>query len=254
MGEMTMWDMFDGVVSLAFTGLPQRARLMDLEFDRVGLGGRTFRIWQFPTPFDAVIQSRVRCSGGMMRTGYFNSGMGHYRAVKTALCLGLRTVLVVEDDIRFPKDLDRLRKGLEEAPPDWSVLLLDVLKADKDPVETVVRAPRELRVGNTTWCASWGNPRSFGCYALTRPAMEWLVRRIEGPCAPTASGILTLRNVDLNLRADRVDPGLKVYWASPNLAIQVPVGDGQFNSSGGNPDKYLDFYRAIGVDPADYAG
>lgn len=246
--EMNCWKKFDKVFTLAFTGLPDRARLLDAELERVGL--KAERIWQFPTPYDRAIQSVVWCGGGMQCIPYFNSGMGHYRAVKTAYELGARTCLILEDDIRFLKDLNRLEETVDSTPEDWSVALLDVLKADKDPISIVQRSVLQDHV-NPHWCRSWGNPRSFGCYALTRPAMEWLIGRIENPVLHP--GEIKLINVDLSLRQDRVAPGLNIYYAAPNAAIQVCIGDGNFNSAKGNLNKYYDFYRAIGVKIEDYA-
>ena len=243
---MNFWSRFDKVFTLGFTGLPLRANLMDGEFGRVGL--RAERIWQFPTPYDHVIQAHVRCRAGMQSIPYFNSGMGHYRAVKTALELGARSVLVVEDDIRFLADVEELGRVVTAMPADWGVCLFDVLKADKDDISVVQASVAADRV-NEFWNRSWGNPRSFGCYAMTRPAMEWFVSRVEAPCRVTGFPLI---NVDLNLRADRLAPNINVYYARPNAAIQVCVGDGNFNSAHGNLNKYYDFYKAIGVDIAKY--
>ena len=243
---MKCWDVFDKVFTLGFTGLPLRAELMDAELSRVGLAAE--RIWQFPTPYDRALQRTVRCKAGMQSIPYFNSGMGHYRAVKTAYELGAETVFVVEDDIRFLKDLDRLARTVEAMPDGWGVCLFDVLKADKDDISTV-RASVARDKANAFWNRSWGNPRSFGCYAMTRTAMRWLIGRIEAPLSIPGFPLI---NVDLNLRADRVDPGIDVYYAAPNAAIQVCVGDGNFNSANGNLNKYYDFYRSIGVDIGNY--
>ncbi len=242
---MPPFDRFGLVAAVLYTGNAERARLLDAEMRRVGAEGY-LPVWQFPTPYDAVIRSRVRCTAGMSKPGYFSSGLGHYRAVKTALCLGADSVLVVEDDVRFPRDAERLARGLADAPEGYDVLLLDSFRADDVPPETVLRAAHEGRHGSTCWCRAWPSPLSFACYAMSRRAMEWWTGEFERPCADRAT---PLRVADRYLDARRIPPDLSVWFAHPNLAVQRALGASNSRGRQG----FDAHYESVGVRMEDYA-
>lgn len=241
---MSIWDDFDLIVSLAFTGYQDRAALMDKEIDRVGMRD-VYRIWQFPCPFDKTIQDHVSRNRVMGHAGFFNSVIGHYRAIKTAYCLGAKRCLVMEDDIRFLCDLDLLNEVMCDIPNDYEFALLDVLKPLKEPMEHFVDHMKNDKVGKF-WC-KFVNVRSAGCYAMNRKGMERWLNGVESP-ALGKGGKMRLADQYFNLA--HVGYDTKAYHAVPVAARQVLIGSKQNNSGFTDLDSY---YKAIGSDPEAYS-
>lgn len=245
------WSRFDMCATLGFTGKKERTERLEREIDRVGIADR-LQIWQFPTPFDGWMMERLRLAPGMDRTGYFSSTMGHYRAVKTALELGAESVLVMEDDVRFVKDLAVLDRGIDELPSDYDVALFDVFKMDNDRIELLKESCAVGRVDVTCWCrpVAWEQgPRSLACYALSRRGMEWFARRLER-CVTVKNARAMIS--DHHLTSRFVDEcGINLYFANPNLAIQAAIGPS--NSRQNVICGFEGFYKSIGVDVKDYA-
>ena len=244
---MGMWDKFEFKASLNFTGYAERAVATDKEFRRVGLEG-IHRIWQFPNPFDGIVQRSVLTNRAMQGKGFFNATMGHYRAIKTAYELGSANCLVMEDDIRFLTDLNLLADILDDIPDDYDAVLLDVIKPVRLTVEEVVRNIASNRVGK--YWVRFSNMRSFGCYSLSRRGMQRWIGAVENALRGTGA---KLRIADQYMRTigTRMGEDARLYHASPNAAIQVPIGKGNCNSG------FVDlaaFYRAIGCKPEEYGG
>ena len=242
---MDIWGRFDFKAVLNFTGYAERAQAMDAEFARVGLDG-VYRIWQFPCPFDRVLQASVPINRMMHSPGFFNSVIGHYRAVKTAYELGAERCLVVEDDIRFLTDLGQVKEIVDSVPADCDIALFDVLKPVKMSMEDMARHLREDKV-NQHWVRFY-NLRSAGCYSMTRRGMERWLSGVENPAKGLGG---KMRLADQYFNVARIGTDMKLYHATPNVAIQVPVGAGNSNSG------YVDlasYYRVIGCKPEEYGG
>lgn len=238
-----IFDRFDFRATVNFTGYAERARLMDAEFKRVGLED-VYRIWNFPCPFDKVLQDKLAHVRLMGQTGFFNSVMGHYRAIKTAYCLGSERCLVMEDDIRFLSDLDMLSDVVDDVPDDYDIALFDVLRPQKITPYMFERHLREDRVGK--YWVKFVNARSAGCYSMSRKAMERWIGALESPAIGNG-GKMRLADQYFNLSHTGFD--LKAYHAAPVAARQVLVGTGSSNSGFSELDEW---YRSIGCDPLAY--
>lgn len=235
-----IWSRFDFKAACMFTGYKHRRDGLLRELERVGLDD-AMQMWQFPNPMDRIIMRKVR---GMMGgcVGFFNSGMGHYRAIKTAYESGASHSLVVEDDVRFLKDLDLLAEIVDDLPEDYDVALLDMIKPMKTMTSDVLEA-RKRDMASRHWCGFW-NLRSFACYSMSRRAMAKWISLFEG--AILSGG--RLRIADQYLRGDRMS-GMKMLYAVPHAAIQTPAG----RSNSGGEGCMLGFYRDIGLDIGSYA-
>src|SRR5574344_1761512 len=104
------WSRFALRAACVYTGNRARCESLHKELDRVGLDVQDF--WAFPNPYDQVLMAAVPNACRAMRTvrSFFNSTMNHYRIVKTARALGYESILIVEDDARFLKDLRRVEE------------------------------------------------------------------------------------------------------------------------------------------------
>lgn len=234
---------FDFKATVNFTGYADRAKLMDDEFLRVGLDD-VYRIWNFPCPFDKVLQDRLNHVRLMGNIGFFNSVMGHYRAIKTAYCLGAQQCLVMEDDIRFLKDLNMLGDIVKDLPEDYDVALFDVLRPQKIPLPEFVKHVKADRASK--YWVRFTNARSAGCYALRRKAMLRWIDAVESP-ALGKNGKMRLADQYFNMAHIGLD--LHAYHAAPVAARQVLVGAGKSNSGFSDLDAW---YRSIGCDPCAY--
>ena len=240
---MDIWNRFDFKASVNFTGYAERAAMMDAEFSRVGIS-EVYRVWNFPCPFDKVLQDHLNHVRLMGRAGFFNSVMGHYRAIKTAYCLGHERCLIMEDDIRFLKDLNMLEDIVNDIPADADIALFDVMRPQKIPLPDFLRHIQSDRA-----CKFWVkflNARSAGCYSLGRKAMRRWIDALESP-ALGRGGKMRLADQYFNLAHTGLD--LKAYHAAPVAARQVLVGSGTSNSGFSELDSW---YKAIGCDPNGY--
>lgn len=239
-----IFDKYDFKANVCFTGYKYRADLMDFEFKRVGLT-EVYRVWNFPCPFDKVLQDHLDHVRLMGRVGFFNSVVGHYRAIKTAYCLGSERCLVMEDDIRFLRDIDLLEEIVRDIPPDADIALFDVLRPQKIPLPDFISHLQKDRV-----CRYWVrfvNARSAGCYSLSRKAMKRWIDALESPALGRGG---KMRLADQYFNIAHVGFDLNAYHAAPVAARQVLIGSGHSNSGFSELDSW---YKAIGCDALGYA-
>ena len=237
-----MWLRFDFVAACLFTGYRQREKPLKTELERVGLGNAMI-MWQFPTPFDDALK-RFTHGGISLRTGFFNSGMGHYRAIKTAYELGSCHCLIMEDDVRFMKDTDRLSDIIKDLPEDYDIALLDTIKPQKLSIKECVDNIRRNMVSKY-WC-KFSNMRSFACYSMSRRAMSRWISLWEDAFIRNGQ---RLRIADQYLNSELIGRDLKLYHAVPNAAIQAPIG----KSNSGSEGCFNGFYHDFGVNVSEYA-
>lgn len=238
---ISSWDRFDFKAVCLFTGYKDRAASIGNELERVGLGDSE-RLWQFPTPLDSVLIRNVR--GGMgLRPGFFNCGMGHYRAIKTAYETGAGHSLIMEDDIRFLKDLDLISEIVDDLPDDYDVALLDAFKSAKMTFDEW-RGYQKCKVSKH-WCR-FSNARSFACYAMSRRGMARWIKLWED--AFRTRGKLYV--CDQYMRRDRFGSDMNMYLAYPNVCIQADVGGA---ACSGRAGCHVWKYKEYGLNPSDYA-
>ena len=243
---MSCWDRFDRKVVLYFTGNKDtRVPGMERELARVGLDDAD-RQWQFPTPIDRVLLKGIRHIPCVERGGYFNMTMGHYRAISTAYHLGCDSVLVVEDDIRFLKDMSELEKIVSSIPDGYDVALLDMFSISMRSVNAdTVKMLREKRRVNDFW-AEFDELRSCGCYALSRRGMSRMMFCYEA--VETKKRIGNMRICDHFLNREYLGKDTRMYFASKNAAVQRDM-PGSHSQSDGILDNYLDMQ----IDMSEYA-
>ncbi len=246
-------EKFDMTISLCYVGNRARVPGLDEEFERVGLPV-DLRMWNVPSPHeDLVVRALARVVAAMRRSvGFRNSGFGHYRALKTAYELGVKRVLVIEDDVRFLKDLDALSNIVSNAP-DVGVVLFDLLRAGRDSID-MIRGQLDATVKNG-WSIPTDRPCSFACYGMDRPSMARFVELVEAAVA----GRYPLYIVDHYIHAPHwspaLDPPIHVAW--PLAAIQKSFTESPSNTNavfhGGSADGQYSWYRELGVDLDRYA-
>lgn len=234
------WDRFDRKTLLAFTGYKDRTPGVLKELDRIGMKGVNVQ-WQFPNPFDGVLLKSLRHERSLGEGGFMNATMGHYTAVKTAYHLGCTTCLVVEDDIRFLKDVDEVSKAVEMLPADFDIALFDsILIGLGDQDRDNYRLSRERRRVNDFW-AEFDVLHSQGCYAMSRKAMERYIWLNEAAVTDPAIGKLRIGDHFLNRKS--FGANARMYFAIRNVAIQQMTG--RNNSNTRDPYQWMDLDKSL---------
>lgn len=210
---------FDRVTVIRHTSyVGCRGESLDHEMRRVGLDGFVTYRWTFPTPFLPILGRHVRCDGSITCLGNLDVMVfGFYAEMRTALALGARNVLIMEDDVRLADDVGMIRKAMEALPADYDEAhlswLIDGGRGTRP--EHVLRLPR---VGGS-WVVSSGIfVRDSSATVFSRSGMERFVALAEASLTPFGRGLTACDVTDLPdmLR----DGGRHNFLAIPLLARQ----------------------------------
>lgn len=207
-----IWDKFEYKAVVCFTGYIDRYASLRNEFERVGLTN-VHPHWDFPNPYHQVLLKTVPMTRYNSHRACFKIGMNNYRAIATAFHLGCQNCLVMEDDVRFLKDIDKIVEVLSGLPDDYDLALLDNNKpcalspeaycnVFKNPV-----APHWFRFTNL---------RSTGCYSMSRRCMERYLKLFEAPAEMRG----VLRNPDGYFRVECLGNDANLYVSNPPIALQ----------------------------------
>lgn len=228
-----MWsDVFDRVVMIRYTDYADRDAALLPELERVGLADIDVR-WTFPSPFTVRLGNSLRFREGLSNLDETINGM--YRELKVSLELGVSRLLVLEDDIRFLKDLDMLAGSLRAIPDDFIDAKFSWIRRGGETTASMLRerAAREGRL----WVPTTGvSTRDTGAIAYSRRGMEWMVQCYE---SSLELGGPVLRSCDLYDRPPfYLDGGRHNYLAVPLCARQVQYTGHRMSRI--NLDRYYD--------------
>ena len=113
----------DRALVLGYSKNPSDAESTVKELARVGLRSEIF--WNIQSTFQRFIPSSFMTGDYLKSPAHLSSHLGHYHVVKSALDRGFESLWVVEDDVRFLKDVTLLRSALSSIPKDADFLILD---------------------------------------------------------------------------------------------------------------------------------
>ena len=231
-GNSAPWDKIDYVGAVCFTGNWERHSLLVKELSRIGINNCEIT-WSMPSPYRNFLFKRIPHIKDMDKhPGYFGATASQYLMIKKAYELGARTALLMEDDCRFLKALDSLKERMQNLPSDWDILMLDSFH----------EKPLEVRV-NQGWtrCSS---SYSTACYIVNRKAMRRLIKLYESPLIQKKP----LRNSDHWTDEQYLGSEIKIYCATPNIAIQCYCA----GTTNGGSDYMQKRYLAEGIDMGRY--
>ena len=112
------------------------------ELSRIGID-RFQSVWVPDSPFDVNYAQALRFNGCGQNLSTFRCMLGHYRAMAVARELGFRRVLILEDDVRFLKDVAMLRSALADVPDDFRFAKLAWALKGGATREEVLARPRK---------------------------------------------------------------------------------------------------------------
>lgn len=240
------WGRFEFKAVISYAGYSKaRHDLVRAELERVGLGAaQTF--WTAKTPADEVLLQQVPHNRMLEATpGMFNSLLTHYRAIKTAYQLGCESVLVMEDDVRFLKDCEAIKRAVLVLPEDYDLALFDWWhRAKATPEEWDA-----LRAAPFVACCCWKrftDLRSAACYAMSRRGMIGFIDLVEGAIRKLSGYKLKITDQFWpHMAANR----LNCYCAWPNVAVQGYSDGGSMS----NMDSIWARYNRYNIERSSYA-
>jgi len=217
-----LWNRFDYIGLVCYTGYTDRFRELKPELERVGLLGKVKLHWDFPSVYRDKLFNAVGKSSYNAKGGSFYMGVNHYNIIKTAQQLGCNSVLVMEDDIRFLTDLNLLKKIVETIPEDYDIALFDRSKPGDESIDEFV-SDVQNRMVSTYW-REYDKASSCGMYALSKKGMDRYLTILEKEVNRGA-----IRNSDFYFKRKwngetYWDDSSRLYFAFPNIAVQVVAG------------------------------
>lgn len=133
--------------------------------------------WPFPTPqrYEAVDWKMAKPPDGYLGKGGWGCYRTHLRIWEDALCQGLESILVFEDDAIFAEPfVPRWQSFIEVLPPDWDGLYLGGQHLHTSRIPPVVVA----RNGDEQGCIRCKNVNRTHAYAMRRRMFDAAYREL----------------------------------------------------------------------------
>lgn len=233
---------FDAVYCLAYLPNTKRLSLMEKELDRVGLlKSKVFRFeYTFPSKYCdilyAVLAKNSLCRK-MLRPGNLNAALGHYSCIKKSAALGYDRILIVEDDVRFLKDIAGIRKQLRDIPVDADVVLFDKFVPGNTDWSEIVRKNKANRS-----FVSFEHMGSTGCYMLSRKTILKFSEFYDRMLYPADEYTSEFAQA----------PDFVKYASIKSMACQATFSKANNLITAGNTTDVHDAYMRCGLDYSEY--
>lgn len=207
-----IWNKFNRKVVLCYTGYKERYESVRSELQRIGMGDVEFR-FDFPSPLKDILKDHINTTNFTKNIGPFSCVIAHYSVIKQTFELGYDNLLIMEDDIRFLRDLDRISAIVETLPPDYDYAQFEKAKPYEMPMSEWLALKNGPHV-NKYWLP-FTNLRGGGCYALSRKGMKHMIDEFERA--------FTSKSEKLRSNDYLVSKGhhLKRYFCFPSIAAQM---------------------------------
>lgn len=234
-----LWNQFDVKFLLCCTKYKSRYESIKCELERIGISDY-FVQWDVPfSPAKDILRKHIKVNQFLSKAGPFSCCLSHYKAMKTALGLGAKSCLILEDDIRFRNDLAFIKETLELLPPDFDYAQFENVKPWEMPLEEYLSL-KDKNIVNKRW-RRFTNLRGGGCYAMSSRGMQKIVEQIEmrltGQKSPLVINDYYVSQVSC----------INKYFCFPNVAIQAIVGESNSDAEG-----YWENYYRLGMTFEDY--
>ena len=213
--NMSIWTRFDYVGVVCFSRYQMRLALLKEELKRVGLLSRAAFHIDFPNPFEEKLISVLPFTNKRTQKA-FHCGYNNYCIIKRAFEMGCKSVLVIEDDVRFLKDVELLGRCIQSLPEDFDLAMFDKNWPAKEFAEC--RESIISKKVNPYWI-SFDRFFSSGCYAMSRKGMERFIEAYQ-------NGAFKDRRLDSNdqyFNRKSLGADLHLYAAHPNACCQEEV-------------------------------
>lgn len=237
---------FDRIYCLHYTGhLGERICSHNKELARVGILDSGIFEYRYTTkdPFERHVEHAVKrlATKDEVNRAYVNLMLATARIYREALALGMKRILVLEDDIRFLKDLTKVKDMLENMPTSAGIVQFDKGLATDSPwdkVEFFDWVKNRLIPGTNGQFfdphAEWFG--SSACVAFTPQGMKDMLAALELDFGATDSSYRKCKSYVAAVK------NLGVQCMYPSSALQVLFGR----------DVHHDGYTHMGLDLDEY--
>ena len=213
---MATWDRFDSKFLLCCTKYKERYQPVVEELRRVGISNY-ITSWDIAdTPLKHILHRHITTGRHLAKMGHFSCCLAHYRAIKTAFELGSKSVLIMEDDIRFRSNIEEIQETLSLMPEDYDYAQFEIRKPAAMPEEVYI-ALHTKNIVNPRWMR-YEDLRGGGCYALSRLGMGKMIDAIERRITDD-SQILKINDFYVSILT-----GIRKYFCFPPVAVQAIIG------------------------------
>ena len=175
---------FDRIWCINFIPYRSRHDAIKREFDRIGISDHPNFMWNytFDSPLFgigmAVLESNPSL-GRLLNATELKCWMGHYSCIKKSEAFDDSRILIIEDDSRFLKDLDKMEEILDNMPKDCDIILFDHF-ANVSKMEYESYKSRKIN----DFYSEYDTLDSCGCYSLSREAISVLSTIYEHKVIP----------------------------------------------------------------------
>ena len=104
----------------------------------------------------------------------FSCTREHYAIIKSAYLRGLNSIMVIEDDCWFYRDIDELQQYFDNLPDDWDVLRVNCLRGRHEEKHFL----KDENI-NKLWDREFISTYGTGCYCLNRIGMKKMIDWID---------------------------------------------------------------------------
>ena len=237
---------FNHIYCIHYLPYKDRFKKCQSEFERTGI--RDSGIFSWRLTWDSPIYDKLyQVCNAAPSVGCMKVGFAHYQCIKEAYELGFNSVLILENDNIFLKDLDKLGKILDDIPQDYDILLLDKIPAVSAKYEEAIVKDKVndsfIDIGKKFYVLA-------NCYALSRKGMKHVIDCQERRLA------ISDTYLRFNTNAPETEK-LKRYAAIKTIAIQNPAFAAESENEKLRKEKpginsNIDDYKRIGVKFEDY--
>lgn len=166
---------FDAIWCIDYKPMKLRKQLILKQFERVGiLNHPNFKFHQtFSSPFDNMLYQKMVQSGKIIKQYQYNqqimnASLGHYACTKKSLIDNYNRILIIENDIRFLKDINKIQEYLNNLPNDYDIILFDYFQHCSN--QEFEQYKNKHKINN--FFAQYINLSSAGCYSLSNKGMK----------------------------------------------------------------------------------
>lgn len=233
---------FDRIYCLHFIQYSNRKQLMQFQLNRVGILNSGIFQWKYTFKnelnqklYRTFIKKRHKENEKTLNVSIL---FGHYNCIKDALFNNYNRILIIEDDIRFLKDLNKIQQIIKNRPQDANIILYDKFIVSKDYLNQLTPINNYYSIFNH--CCS------AGCYQLDKKGMEKL-KSLVISTPMTFDGYFYKSQEFLN-------KDLKCYCSIDNIAVQALFRNSQTMNLYNCTDALMfqRFYKWLNINFDDY--
>ena len=229
---------FDKIYCLHYIPFKERKELMDFQLKRIGIldSGIFSYYLTYNNALDKKFERFFRYSSEKIKNNIFiNTSIffGHYNVIREAYAHDYNRILIIEDDVRFLRDLNKIEQVLNNRPQNADIILYDKFLYSMGDFNKLA-----LNKVNDYY-AKFSRCTSAGCYQLNRKGMKRIIELTEKEPQMCDCYFYS---------ADQSLTNLNYYCSIENLAIQSTFSDAQQNITENNSMNYHRLYKYQNID------